>query len=1181
MMARNWTNEQKNAIDALGGSVLVSAAAGSGKTAVLTQRVINMLCDSENPVSADRLLIVTFTRAAAKEMRERIDAALSELIKKQPENKNLINQQMMLPSAKICTIDSFCLDLVKENFQNLSFPPDFKIGDEGELALLSKEAMDMTMEELYSSDEKGDFKNLNELLFSGRDDNKLCEMIEKLYTAAMSFPFPEKWLDELSDSFIVGEKVSDSVYGKIVLKYIDEAVDYLIDMTHSILESAQDDEFLQKVYYSAASTDKAQLDYIKEKIIENAGWDEIRRSISSYKGERLGSVPKEMKEDIVVKALKESRETVKKEIKKLGEVMCCSEEEYKEDMEFFRPMVRILSESTKLYRKNFDLIKKEKKTATFNDITHMAISLLVSENADSYISTPLAQSLKNNFAEILIDEYQDTNAAQDMLFTAISNNNLFRVGDVKQSIYRFRQANPDIFIALKNQYELYDRKKDNYPAKIILGNNFRSRKGVTNIINFVFSQIMSEDCGDINYNHEEELIATASYSEKNEADTELHLIETNTADTTFGNVTNVAQARHIARHIKKMIAEKYTVKDGESERCVTYKDFAVLMRATGGGKALEFANVFRQEGVACFTEVPGKFLQSKEISLVINILRVIDNPNQDIPLLSVMMSPVFGFSPDDVATLRLKGGKNESLYGCLIKSEDEALPANLLNTIRYWRDIGVCLPVKELLTEIYTSAALPAIFDAVDPSGTKKANLMLLCDYAVTYEDLGYSSVSGFISFIDKLNSKKRDISGCVGMVSESNCVKIMTIHKSKGLEFPVCFIASCASKFNRMDEIDNLVISQKHGIGIVKREIDSFRQYPTLCHKAIKLSLHKDNISEEMRVLYVAMTRAKEKLILVYANDNIEKTCQKYASKVPSWKKHFSAFAVSSAGSYGEWILSTLIRHPDARELRCEFGISESIVLPCDVPLKVVYSEYVDEESHEISDKYVGKVNQNLLKIIKQRCEFRYKYEALCGVMTKRAASEADKQFIDRDYFASSVPSFAQEKGLSGAARGVATHTFIQYADYEKAKISVKDEIIRLCDKGILSQIQAQGINVKACEGFFKSRLLSRIIKSEKIMREKKFTIEVPISEIYPELSEYTDEMMMIQGIADCAFVEDGELVVVDYKTDFLEKEEEFVEKYASQVLLYKKALSLCTGYKVKETLLYSFHLGKEIAVK
>ncbi len=1179
-MARNWTTQQKHAIEAVDGSVLVSAAAGSGKTAVLTQRVINRLTDSENPVPADKLLIVTFTRAAASEMRERISAALSELIRQDPANKNLISQQMLLPSAKICTIDSFCLDLVKENFQHLSISPDFRIGDEGEIALLSKEAMDITMEQLYEKDSDGSFSSLTELLFSGRDDSNLCEMIEKLYTASMSFPFPERWLDELCRNFEDTANVNSSVYGKIVLDYVSRALDYINDTLESMLESIQGDEVLEKAYYDTLSSDMAQVSFMLESINNGKSWDEIRSSVASFKAARRGRVPKERSEDFLAVSLSDNRDRIKKEIKKLTEVMCCSEEEFREDMEFFYPMVCALTESTKLYGKNFDFLKKEKKTADFNDITHMAISLLVEETETAWQSTALAESLRDNFTEILIDEYQDTNAAQDMLFTAISDNNLFRVGDVKQSIYRFRQANPDIFISLKNSYSLYDENSKSYPAKIILGNNFRSRRGVTDIINYIFTQIMSEGCGDIDYGDEEKLVASAAYSEKEGADTELHLIETGNADTYYGNVSNIAQAKHIARYIKKMIAEGYTVKDGDSQRPARYSDFAVLLRATGGGKGLEYADVFRSEGVPCFTEVPGMFLQSTEISLAINILRVIDNPKQDIPLLSVMMSPVFGFTPDEIANIRLLG-KHDSLYNCILKNEEDKKTADFLDTIRSWRNISACMPANELLSEIYDWSALPSIFDAIDPSGTKKANLMLLSDYAVTYESLGYSGLSGFISFIDRLSSKQRDISGSVGAVSESNSVKIMTIHKSKGLEFPVCFIASCATKFNRMDETDNLVISQKHGLGIVRRDIDTFCQYPTLCHKAIKLSLGKDNISEEMRVLYVAMTRAKEKLIMVYAKDDVMGACTRYSAAIPVHKKKLSPFAVSSASGFGEWILTTLMRHPDASELRDYAGAGDDIVLDCDAPLKIVISEYDESSDREISLSKKGRPDPELLELIKQRSEYRYKYEELSGIMTKRAASETDKNFIDRDYFASSVPSFLSEDGLTGAARGVATHTFIQYADYEKAKKSVPDEIARLCDMGVLSDIQAKAINVRAAEAFFRSELLERILRSEKVMREKKFTIEVPISEIYDELSGYDNEMMMIQGIADCAFVEDGKLVVVDYKTDALDSEEQFIEKYSSQVLLYKKALALCTGYEVKETLLYSFRLGREIAVK
>ena len=1178
-MARIWTKAQSDAINALDGSVLVSAAAGSGKTAVLTQRVINRLTDENDPVSVDRLLIVTFTRAAAQEMRQRISDALSDLLKKDPANSNLINQQLLLPTAKICTIDSFCSDLVKENFQALDLAPDFRIGDEGELQLLSKQAMDMTMEQMYENDSDGSFRNLTELLFTSRDDSKTAEMAEKLYHNSVSFPFPERWLDSLCSEYDEKINIKDSSYGKIILEHTVKALEYCGELAESILQQCEGDDALIKIFYDAVTTDKAQIQYICERIDSGEGFDEIRRSVYAYAPTRRKNAPAELKEDPVFLSLDQNRKDIKKQFDELKKLLCCSEKEYAEDMKNLGPMMKILTETAKRYKHNYDLVKKEKKIADFSDITHMALQLLVKETADGWESTPLAENLKDNFSEILIDEYQDTNAAQDMLFTSVSKNNLFRVGDVKQSIYRFRQANPDIFISLKDAYEPYNKEENHYPARIVLGNNFRSREGVTDIINFVFSQIMSKGCGDINYDENEELVFSAKYSDETESPAELHLIDSDSEEEDDDD-TDTVQARHISGVIRDMIARGYKVKDGDAERPATYKDFAVLMRATGSGKGVKYAEVLRSEGIPCFTEVSGEFLTSTEISLALNILRVIDNPKQDVPLLSVLMSPVFGFTADDVAKLRLSDRQGD-IYTCLLgESENEKVKA-FLEKIRYWRNISVCLRVKEFIEEIYSDTALPSIFQATDPSGIKRGNLMLLCDYADIYENSGYGSLSGFLGFIDRLGDKKRDISGAVSAAQESDCVKIMTIHKSKGLEFPVCILASCATKFNKSDEKNNLVISQKHGIGVKMRNTDTFEQYDTLCHKAVKLAMGKDNISEEMRVLYVAMTRAREKLIMVYCKKDIESQCAKYASRIPFWKNSFSPYAVSCASGMGEWLISTLLRHPDAEELREIAGTDGRCVLPAKGSLKVVIAASSGDTAEEDSEETDLFPDEDFLSLIKDRAEFRYKYSALAGIVTKRAASETDKNFVDRDYFASSEPAFLSTSGLTGAARGVATHTFIQYADYEKAKESVTDEIERLRQKGILSEIQAKGINIKAAEAFFSSELLSRILSSELVMREKKFTVEVPVSEVYDGVDDFRDEMIMIQGIADCAFLEDGKLVVVDYKTDRLSSEEAFREKYASQVLIYKKALKMSTGYDVKETLLYSFHLGKEIKVE
>ncbi len=1174
-MKRSWTEAQKDAINAKGGNILVSAAAGSGKTAVLVERVTQRILDSENPVNADRFLIVTFTRAAAGEMRERIDAAISALIAENPTDTRLVNQKILLSAAQICTIDSFCSALVRENFNLLDIAPDFKIADEGELSILSSEACDITMEELYGKKDES-FRNLVELLFAGRDDSKLCESIVSLYKSSRSFPFPESWLDSLADDFEVCPELRESRYGKLLLSYAETVCAYSLSIAEGCLKEIEGDEDLEKMLYEALSTDKAQYEYILGRIREGS-WDEAKTASESFKATRRVNTPKHLKDDPTTALLVEKRKAATDNIKELAKIFCCSEADFTSDMEFFAPMVRSLVEAAKLYGKNYAVLKKEKKIADFDDITHAALKLLVRETENGWEKTPHAESLSRFYEEILIDEYQDTNKAQDMLFTALSRDNLFRVGDVKQSIYSFRQAMPQIFLEIKELYTLYNREEKAFPAKILLGNNFRSRSGVTDIINFVFSQLMSKESGDIEYNSEEELVPLAAYSEKQEAATELHLLDTTDDEGEDDNDT--LQANYVADEINRMMKSGFTVKDGDGERKAGYGDFAVLLRSVNK-KAQIYAEVFRKKGIPCFTETGGSFLSSKEISLALNFLRIIDNPKQDVPLLSVLMSPVFGFTPDDVSLIRMSD--KGDFYSCLLSSAgkgNEKAKA-FLGSLERWRSLSCCLPASELITELYGETGLVSAFDAVDKSGMKRANLMLLFDYACTYEKSGYTGLSSFIRFIDRLSSQKQDLTGALGEIQSADVVKIMTIHKSKGLEFPVCILSDCMKKFNRMDETKNLIVNLRHGLGIVRRDLDTFGQYPTVCHSAVKLAMHRDSISEELRVLYVAMTRAKEKLIMVAQKKKCGDFLSKCSIDINPKKRVLAPYAVTKAGSYGNWLLTALLRHPDCGELRLEGSVSNDVVLPCPSPLRVVYKKIFSEASEGADKELTAPVDNGLLAEIKEKLSYRYPYEALSGVITKRAASEVDRNYIDRDYFASSVPAFLTEGGLTGAQRGIATHTFIQFADFENASSDLEAEIDRLTKKGILTALQSKGINRRALGEFFRSNLFERIRRSELVMREKKFTLEVPVSEVYPELSDFSAEKMMIQGIADCAFLEDGELVVVDYKTDALKNETDFIVKYASQVLLYKKALRECTGYNVKSAVLYSFYLGKEIEV-
>lgn len=1179
-MLRHWTSAQKNAIEARNGSVLVSAAAGSGKTAVLVERVIERLTQPNNPTSADRLLIVTFTKAAAGEMRGRITEALEKKIRENPQDSNLIKQKMLLPSAKICTIDSFCNSLVRENFQLLDIPSDFKNADEGELSLLKAQALTLTLDELYEKQDE-DFLNLVELLFQGRDDTYLSEMIYALYNASISYPFPEKWIKETAQKYSLDASLDENPYCNIILDYAKSALLYCLKLIESIRKSLQFDEELFAAFEEALKTDEAEILKMFS-FAEDKAWDSLRESALNYKAARRKKIPAQYKDEPFVNLLVEKRDRIKKIVSAhIANYMCSSMEEFKEDMAYLAPLVQKLCDAVILFSKNFSALKREKNLADFSDVAHLALSLLVKDSDEKeYEKTPFALSVAENFDEILIDEYQDTNKAQDMLFSAISKNNLFRVGDVKQSIYRFRRAMPEIFIKLKNEYEAYEKEKDNYPSKIVLGNNFRSRKCVAEEVNFVFSQLMSSAVGDIDYSSEEELVFSASYYSEKKESAQLHLLDINGYDKDEESSDDL-QGAYVAELINKMIKDGFKVKDGDGERACRYSDFCILLRGVNGGRSAAYAKQLRLRNIPSFTEVAANFFSSYEVSLVLSLLRIIDNPKQDIALVTVLMSVLFGFSVDEIAQMRIDNRKSD-IYGCLLSAKGNEKVDSFLKTVQYLRSLSATMSVEDFIRLIYDETSIYETVGAMSDAETKKANLMLLLDYASTYEKSGYIGLSGFIGFIDRLEREKEDLKGSMGLSADANVVKIMTIHKSKGLEFPICIIGNCAVKFNRCDENSNMVISPKEGIGLVSRKTENLSQYPTVSHKAVKLALKNDSVSEELRVLYVAMTRAKEKLICVGAVKCVDNLIRKCAENVTEGEKRVMPFAVSLCSSYCEWLITAFLRHKDAGQLREIAGLSSDDIVPSSFDLDVIIKKFDSAKILTENEKKKNvKPSEAFMKVLEEKVLYKYKYEPLTYAVSKRAASEVDKNSVDREYFASSKPAFMYKDNLTAAQRGTATHTFMQYADYNKAKESVKNEIERLLENGFITKSEAKAINVKAVESFFASDFAKRILQSEEVMREKKFTVRVPIDDIYPSLSEFSEESVVIQGIADCAFVENGKLIVVDYKTDNLEFEEQFILKYKKQVEVYKKALSMCTGYEVSETYLYSFKLSKEIKVE
>ncbi len=1171
-----WTDEQLKAITAVNGTLLVSAAAGSGKTAVLVERVLRRLTDFENPCDVDSLLMVTFTKAAAAQMRERINEALAKRIAENPNDTRLVRQQMLLPFAHICTIDSFCNELVRENFHLLDLNPDYKIMDESEVNIIREDAAASVIEALYDENAPAT-RELVELLIQGNDDRVLVDSIIRLYNQAEAYPFPDSWLKSLLAPFEKIEPVEQSEWGKIIIEYVAEGLEYCRDACLNMLEFIKNDETVENAYTPTYSADIRLYENLLAKL-KTGTWDEMMAAIQTAVFERIGSLPRGFESPIKSEA-QAMRDKLKKTLKeKLATVFVASSSEHLEDMAYLKPIVNKFIEAVFLFKAKFAEIKSEGNGADFADISHKALELLVqTDDQGNPKKTPLAQELSQRYTEILVDEYQDINKAQDMLFSALSKDekNLFMVGDVKQSIYRFRQAMPEIFLNRRNNLPLYF--DENYPARIVLGSNFRSRKGVTGAANFIFSQIMSKAMGELDYSAEEALFPAAEYPIVAVPDTEIHIID---ASDGFEDSRDNAEARYIAEMINEMIASGFTVSDKKGERPAEYRDFCVLLRSTKN-KAAVYIDELAKHNVPSYSELSGGFFEAQEVGFMLALMRILDNPLQDIPLLTVLLSPIFGFTPDDLAKLRINDRKSP-IYNCLIKAQTQGNKKckEFLAQIEELRRLSSTLSAGELVRYLLEETGYLAIAGALSDGSQRRANLHLLLDYANKYEAAGHIGLSGFIRFIDKLAGNNSDLTPAVELSEAANVVRVMSIHKSKGLEFPVCILSNCSAKFNTESQKGNIVINPRAGIGLRRRDIETFRQFDTVSQRAAALATEQAERSEELRVLYVALTRAKERLITVMSIKNPENRLVALAGVIGSSAK-IAPFAVRGFGSISDWILTAALRHPDAVLLRELAGADASIVLPADFGLKIVcQKEETVLAQDEITDMEVMP-NRELIVIIKERLGFVYPYAALSTVIAKRAASELEEHGINREYFAASRPAFMNKGGLTPAQRGTAIHKFMQFSDYAAARTDAVAERDRLIEMGFLSELEGAAVDIAKINAFFTSDLANRIFSAEKLMREQKFAIRIPARELYPELPENAeDEAIVVQGIADCAFVENGELVILDYKTDRGITLEMLAERYAGQLAIYMRALEECLDLKVKETLLYSFELGAGVTV-
>lgn len=1177
-MSRVWTENQKKAIEARGSEILVSAAAGSGKTAVLTERVKNILADTENRTSVSELLVVTFTKAAAGEMKDRISAALKAEISKSKDPTYIKRQISLLPTADICTIDSFCAKTVREHFHSAGTSPDFKILDENDNTVLMNETAGEVISQLY---EKGgsDFETLNTMFLTDRDDSRLSSVIISLYKFSRSYPSPEKWLSELNEWFSPKKSVDETPWTGIIFDYAKLMCDYYIGLFNNAVfymnEAGGFNSDCISVFEGTA--DNLSEIYINAK---KGDWDGFVKRLYDSPVIPYKFMMKNVDED-VKSYIKYVYSSCKKGIEDLQGKTLPSSAEHSADIENLYPAVSVLVGAVNM----FSEILLEKKTAldtfSFDDILHKCINLLVEFNDESYEKTAVADELSKIYSEILIDEYQDTNEAQNIIFESISRqkSNFYCVGDVKQSIYRFRLASPELFMKMRR--ELPDYNGDKVPSQITLEKNFRSRKGITDAVNYTFSKLMSRDVGDISYDKREYLYCGANYeNELQLTETELHLLDVRRLKVSDAAVL---EAEHIAEYIKKTVCSGATVRDGAGCRPVTYNDFCVLMRSTKNRSAL-YSETFNKLGIPTSFVSDGAIGFSKETELLISVIKTVANPLLDIHLTAFLMSPLCGFTADELSEIRLID-KNADLFLNLAKYAKSNSKAELvLKKLALYRNISVAYPVSDFVKFIIDDTSIGSVYLSTENGEERVSNIAAVKKAAKAFTDSGRRGLSAFIRYLDNMvenGSLKND----TGALLLESSVKIMSIHKSKGLEFPYVIIADCGKKFNLSDSRDILTVSRETGIGLKIRNDEQFTQYNTLSSVATEKAIIKGEISEELRVLYVAMTRAKEHLIFscpLYFDTVLERV---HFSCISADSTAIHPFSVLSASSICEWLLYVFALHPDCGELRELAGVKAGFEEKTS-EFNLIF-EYEDLRGRESDEEKAPEATEKALpdkaiidEIIK-RTSFKYPYDELSGVLAKRTASSYEAETGKREFFASAKPKLACEK-LSGAEKGTAVHKFLELSDFSVASKDVDAEVTRLVAEKLLTTEDADVLDRAAVNAFFDSPVGKRLLNSDRVVKEYEFSVLRKACEIYEGLSENSkNERIVVEGKLDCAFFEPDGAILIDYKTDNISDESVLISAYRQQLMIYKDALQECEDVKVKEIYIYSFKLKKFIELK
>lgn len=1159
-----FTDEQQNALDARG-RVLVSAAAGSGKTAVLVEKVINLICDEKNPVDIDKLLIVTYTNAAAAEMKTRISKRLSEKIKEQPDNFNLKRQKLLLSSASIGTIDSYCITLCKEYFYKLGIDCDFKIADASVISKVENACIDELLAEKFENPSK-EFLDLVSVFGGESADQRLKENILKVYEYFCTLPFPRQYVEKVLSMYKNFDE--DSVIFDVTFEYAHELVENAINSFSPAYQELLNEPVLLGGYGTAfAEVDsklKRALDFI-----EKRDYNSLRNMLEHYSNVALTGIKNYPDKDFCEK-MKAAKTKAEETFPKLKKNFNCSLSDVYFDAKSLLPLIEEFFNLTLEFSERLSVAKKENNALDFSDIEKEGLNLLLKYEDGEFFYTDEAKELSNKFHAVFVDEYQDTNDLQNEIFRALSDDGkkLFMVGDVKQSIYGFRKANPRNFLKSRNELPIY--QEGSTRSKVIMSGNFRSSEDVCHFVNFLFHKLLTDKCGEMFYEKEDMLIPLAKFLPVEDDRVNLDII----TETNEELSSTKLQGYHIANIIKEKIG-KNCITENDVLRPAEYKDVCILVRDK---KVIpELSEAFREKNIPIWVDSNAGLLEEREIVTLFSLLKVIDNPYEDIPLLSTLTGDIYNFTADEVAKIRTKNKKAELFRVMLSCQNENPKIKKFVEQIDEFRRVAAISSVSKLITKILNTTGYEnTVFTYENGKGCYN-NLLLFKEIAKSFEQSTSRGLSAFIGYIKRQIKNGNLMDKAMFSGESDNAVKIMTMHRSKGLQFPICIIACLDKTFNRKDCSADVILTSKCGLGLNFIDKNRKIKYSTFPRNACIIETNAVLQSEQMRLLYVAMTRAKDYLYMVASDDKLESYVKSIANEVSyESNERFNPFLVRNFSTFHQMIVAGALAHQDGSSLR---ELAEVNTAPCSTGrIKINVVDQVEIECDEIISNEKVELDEQKFNELSEILAFNYPYKDLNKIFVKQSASALAHKEFSSDFAFKTEPVFLHNQKLSAAEKGTAMHKFMQYCNLKDASKNIQSEITRLKNEGKLTLEEAKSLKEENLKAFFDSDIGKKLIINDNVYREQHFMIEIDANEVYNDLGEeFENEKIIIQGSADLCFLDDEGLCIIDYKTDRVD-EQELIKRYKTQLDVYKIALSQTFGCKVCATAIYSFYLKKLI---